>query len=86
VQHAVTYACDPTTGNLTRFWSYGIAAAQATPPATSNSALLASSITQCDFTYSDSGARTGVVRLALRVERNGESVRLFQQVHVNNAP
>jgi hypothetical protein len=26
------------------------------------------------------------VRLALTVERDSEKVRLFQQVHVNNAP
>ncbi len=86
VQHAVTYACNPATGELRRYWDYGIDAAQATPPSTANNALLANSITECDFTYTDSGARTGVIRLALKVERNGEAVRLFQQVHVNNAP
>lgn len=86
VQHAVTYACDPGSGELRRYWSYGIAAAQATPPSTTNNALLATSITQCEFTYTEAGSRTGVVRLALTVERNLEKVRLFQQVHVNNAP
>jgi MSHA biogenesis protein MshO len=86
VQHAVTYACDPASGELRRYWSYGIAAAQATPPSTSNNALLATSITQCEFTYTEAGSRTGVVRLALTVERNLEKVRLFQQVHLNNAP
>ena len=86
VQHAVTYACDPASGELRRYWGYGIAAAQATPPSTSNSALLATSITQCEFTYTEAGSRTGVVRLALTVERNLDRVRLFQQVHLNNAP
>jgi MSHA biogenesis protein MshO len=86
VQHAVTYECDPGTGVLRRHWSYGISATQPTPPATSNNALLATSITACEFSYTETGARTGVVRLALTVERNSEKVRLFQQVHVNNAP
>ena len=86
VQHGVTYACNPATGELRRYWGYGIADPQPAPPASGSNALLASSITECDFTYTDSGARTGVIRLMLKVERNGEVVRLFQQVHVNNAP
>ena len=85
VQYAVTYECNPTTGELRRYWNYGIAAAQATPPTTPNSALLANAITSCSFTYTPSGSRTGVLGLAVKVERSGESVRLFQQVHVNNA-
>jgi MSHA biogenesis protein MshO len=87
VQYAVTYECNPTTGELRRYWNYGIAAAQATPPVTANTALLANSITSCNFTTSTaSDARTGVVGLAIRIERNNEAVPLFQQVHVNNAP
>jgi MSHA biogenesis protein MshO len=92
VQHAVTYACNPTTGELRRYWNYGIAAAQATPPTGGSTALLANSIGSaagsCSFTYNTSGVsgRTGVVGLAIRIERDGEAVRLFQQVHVNNAP
>lgn len=86
VQHAVTYACDPASGELRRYWSYGIAAAQPTPPSTSNTALLANAITACEFSYTETGARTGVVRLALTVERLSEKVRLFQQVSLNNAP
>jgi MSHA biogenesis protein MshO len=86
VQYAVTYECNPTTGELRRYWNYGIAAAQATPPVTLNNALLANNIAGCSFTYTTSGSRTGVVGLAVQVTRSGESVRLFQQVHVNNAP
>jgi MSHA biogenesis protein MshO len=86
VQYAVTYECNPTSGLLRRYWNYGIAAAQATPPVATNSALLANNIAGCSFTYTTSGSRTGVVGLAVQVSRSGESVRLFQQVHVNNAP
>jgi MSHA biogenesis protein MshO len=90
VQHAVTYECNPTTRELRRYWNYGISTAQATPPTTpTDTALLANAISStdgCSFTFTTSGERTGVVGLAVRIERNGESVRLFQQVHVNNAP
>ena len=86
VQYAVTYECNPTSGELRRYWNYGIAAAQATPPVTPNNALLANNIAGCSFTYTTIGSRTGVVGLAVQVSRSGESVRLFQQVHVNNAP
>jgi MSHA biogenesis protein MshO len=73
---------------LRRYWNYGISDAQPAPPGGPNNALLATDITACSFTYdtSPSGLRTGVLTLTLKVERNGESVRLFQQVHVNNVP
>jgi MSHA biogenesis protein MshO len=88
VQYAVTYACNPTTGELRRYWNYGFVDPQPTPPATANNALLATDIAGCSFSYDATGAglRTGVLMLTLRVARNGESVRLFQQVHVNNVP
>lgn len=86
VQHAVTYACNPGTGELRRYWGYVIAAAQATPPATANNALLATSVASCGFVYAASGTRTGAVTLRLRVERDGEPIQLFQQVHVDNVP
>jgi len=95
VQHPVTYACDPVGGTVRRIAGYAIQAVQpnnvaAAPLSTAPSnTLLASSITDCSFSYvTASGAtqRTGVVSLSLQVEQVGEKVRLFQQVHVNNVP
>ena len=93
VQHAVSYVCDPDPGTrqLRRYWNYGISAGQATPPVTVNNALLAGDVMACAFTYtSGAGAgtygRTGVVTLEMRIERNGEIVHVFQQVHVSNVP
>ena len=90
VQHAVTYACDPIpgTGELRRYWNYGIVDPQQTPPPGGNTALLATNVSGCSFTYATSGTnqRTGVVGLQLHITRQGESVHLFQQVHVNNVP
>jgi len=86
VQYPVTYACE--AGVLRRYWGYAIALAQPTPPAGGGSALLATNVTDCSFSYSTSGAsgRTGAVALNLQIEQSGEKVRLFQQAHVSNVP
>lgn len=95
VQHPVTYACDPSVGTVRRIAGYAIQAAQpnnvaAAPLSTAPSnALLATSITGCSFIYLTAGGaaqRAGVVSLSLQVQQAGESVRLFQQAHVNNVP
>jgi len=89
VQYPVTYQCDLVNGVLRRYWNYPIQHnPQPTPPAAGSNALLASSVTDCSFTYSTGGAggRTSVVSLSLQIEQDGEKVRLFQQVHVNNVP
>jgi len=86
VQHPVTYACE--AGVLRRYWGYAIAPAQPVPPAGGNNALLATNVAACGFSYATAGitGRTGVVSLTLEISRAGESVRLFQQAHVNNVP
>jgi MSHA biogenesis protein MshO len=88
VDYAVTYACNPATGELRRYWNYGIVDPQPTPPATVNNALLASNVAACSFTYATSGTaqREGVVSLTLKIQESNEWIQLFQQVHVTNAP
>lgn len=91
VEYAVTYACDPLpagAGELRRYWNYGIVDPQPTPPAGGSNALLATNIVGCSFTYTAGAAtaRTGVVALDLQISKSGETVRLFQQAHVNNVP
>ena len=94
VQYAVTYACSPLatggTGELRRYWGYGIVDPQPTPPAGGSNALLATNVAACSFTYANTGAaqRTGVVMLSLQIQESGsnDSIQLFQQVHVTNVP
>ena len=89
VQYPVTYRCDTGTGILRRYWNYTIQLTpQPTPPSGGSNALLATNVTDCNFTYSTSGVsgRTGVVALTIQVEQSNEKVRLFQQVHVSNVP
>jgi MSHA biogenesis protein MshO len=85
---AVTYACpSATAGNLTRQWNYGFNAANATPPAGGGgSATLAGNAT-CAVEYTTNATgRNALLNIALTLTSGGESVSLFQQIHVDNVP
>lgn len=84
---AVTYACpSATAGNLTRQWNYGFNAAQAAPPAGGNTAILAGNAT-CAVEYTaNATGRNGLLYITLTLADGGESVGLFQQIHVDNVP
>jgi MSHA biogenesis protein MshO len=83
---AVTYACPQATiGNLTRHWNYGFNTAQAVP-AGGSSALLAGNVT-CSVDYSaNATGRNGLLFINLTLTSGGESVTLFNQLHVDNSP
>lgn len=92
VSGAVTYACNPTTGELRLYQGYGIQAAQPNNPAGpplsgASSRLLADHVTGCRFAY-DPGAseRLGQLTLWLQLASEGESVNLYREVAVNNEP
>ncbi len=92
---AVTYACVGTQGTLDangngqaqliRYAGYGINPTQALPTATA--AVLANNVSYCSFVY-DVGAyqRDSLVALSLQITESGETVSLYEEVHVNNAP
>ena len=84
---AVTYVCPTTTaGNLSRYANYGFNAAQALPSGTP-STLAANATCTVDYTPTATG-RNGLLYIELKLTdtTNGESVTLFQQIHVDNAP
>lgn len=92
----VTFLCDANVGvqNITRYDGYlyqfdqmtvdtdaGLIGFGATP------ALVVDNLSSCRFTYRPgTPGRGGIISLELTVAKNGEQVRLQQQVHVDNAP
>lgn len=86
----VSYICDLTAGTLRRFSGYTITAAQANPPTLGAglvNALLAQNVSACDFSYVPGiTQRSGFVSIRLSLTSSGETVSLYQGVHVNNAP
>lgn len=83
---AVTYACPTATGNLTRQWNYGFNPAQVAPPVGGTTATLAANA-NCAVSYAaDATGRNGILLVQLTLTSGGESVTLFQQIHVDNAP
>ena len=89
MQYAVTYKCDPTAGEIRRYWNYGILSAQPTPPAGVNNAQLARNVGACTITYDPNAVqgRNGIVSLRVKLTgAGGEAVSLFQEAHVSNVP
>lgn len=89
VDTPVTYLCDLTAGTLRRYWGYAIVAGQPNPPTGGSNALLAQNVSDCTFTY-DPGVteRSGLVSIRLSIKRSDETetISLYQEVHVQNAP
>ncbi|MCR4333062.1 MAG: prepilin-type N-terminal cleavage/methylation domain-containing protein [Sulfuricaulis sp.] len=90
VDTPVSYVCSAgANGNITRYWSYPITAAQQSTPAGATTALLSTPVTACNISYSPgTNQRAGLVTLDITVRDNdsGEQVRLLYQVHVDNSP
>jgi MSHA biogenesis protein MshO len=88
IQYPVTYACDTNAGTLTRYWNYSISTNQPTSFSGGSSALLAKNVSLCSFSYDQQviTQRAGLVAISLQLTQNGESVNLYDEVHVSNAP
>lgn len=85
---AVTYVC--TANQLMRHANYGFNTAQVCPPAGGTTATLAgggATTASCSFDYASAATgRNGLLSVQLSLSSGGESVSLFQQIHVDNAP
>ncbi len=80
VDTPVSYVC--SGGQVNRHSEYAIGAA---PGGTVN--LLVDQVTACAFQYSQgTSSRAGLLTITLSISEAGESVRLFQQIHVPNQP
>ncbi|MCR4304737.1 MAG: type II secretion system GspH family protein [Gallionella sp.] len=92
-QRAVTYACENLgvnangngTGQLMRYWNYGFNVAQVNPPG-GQSAILAGKLSDCTIAYDLPNQRFGLLTVRLTLTSGGESVSLYNEIHVNNAP
>jgi MSHA biogenesis protein MshO len=100
-QQAVTYACVGGSvdangnglGQLMRYWSYGYQASQQTPAAisamsTHSQAILADKVdcNNSSIVYNTANQRYGLLTVLLTLTSNGESVSLYNEIHVNNSP
>jgi len=75
------------TGVLRRYWRYNFNPAQLPPAALGGvSAILAERVSACSFIYNTSNARNSLVAMQLTLTRDGESVTLYHEVHINNIP
>lgn len=79
--NSVAYSCD--NGNLYR-QTQSISASTGACPTTGT--ILVSNV-ECSFTYTPAvSARNGLLTITLVLTQSNESVRLYQEVHVNNVP
>jgi len=92
VEGPVTFGCDTTTAKtLTRYWGYtGYETGIQTPPGGS-SAILATGVESCEFTYAPAAQGAGLLTLRLRLSAkdsrgDSEFVQLYHAIHVNNVP
>lgn len=92
---AVTYSCEGTLGvidgngqgSLWKHWGYGFQTAQVAPAALGGSkALLADKLSACAVDYSLINQRFGLLGVRLTLTSGGESVSLYQEIHVSNVP
>lgn len=90
-QRAVTYACvgggvvsGEGTGNLVRYANYGFNVS----PTSVTPSILASKVdcTQTGIDYDVSNQRFGLLAVRLTLTSGGESVSLYNEIHVNNVP
>lgn len=83
VDGAVSYVC--AGGALYRAGSYPFGPVQ---PSAGSGALVTEHVSECRFSYDPAvtATRAGLVTLTLTLTKDGESVRLVRQVHVQNAP
>jgi len=89
VSNPVSYVClpSPTGGTLVRHDGYGFPVIQQQPPAGTTS-ILAADVTSCSFTYStlEVARSAGLISLSMEMSSDGETVSLFNQIHVSNVP
>lgn len=85
---AVSFGCPVSTaGALQRFWNYGFSTTQPTSFAGGSQAVLIQGGLTCAVSYTpNANGRSGLLFVQLTLSSDGETVTLFQQIHVDNSP
>ena len=98
VEQAVTYSCEGTLGTLdasgngqgqlVRRWGYGFNPTQQAPSPLlgGSSALLANRVSACQMVYAAANQRMGLLEIRLTLTSGGETVSLYNEIHVSNVP
>jgi MSHA biogenesis protein MshO len=89
-----SFLCDTATGELTRYSGYTITSNQSDRDsaaellgAGATDSIMSDNLTACTFTYTPGTAqRAALISLSLTLTKDGESITLLQQVHVDNVP
>mgnify|MGYP006428470919 CR=1 FL=1 len=85
VDDVVSYVCDPGTGTLLRFSTYGLQSG--TPALGTGGQLVAENVANCQFTFNPGTAtRRGLLTLRIDMARDNDDVFLLTQTQVMNAP
>lgn len=97
-QQAVTYACEGTLNtlnamgdgqaSLVRHWHYWNGADTTHPVYSSGGlrAILADKVSGCAIDYAATNQRLGLLGVRLTLTSGGESISLYQEIHVSNMP
>lgn len=87
VSGPVTYACNPSSGILSKYSGYALALTQPTPPLGGSASLVVGNVSACSINYDTISGRTGSLAISLTVSSSaGESIRLFNQISIANSP
>ena len=85
----VSFVCEPGSGRLLRYATYGLQSAQPVADADFGTApdLVADDLSACTLRYQPGTAtRQGLLTIDIALTRGGETVDLLAQAHVVNAP
>ena len=92
VSGPVIYACSGVgslngngTGTLMRYSGYGINPSLTVP--SSGGVLIADHVSACSIVYTQGATeRSGIASMQLQMRKEGESISLYHEVHVDNVP
>ncbi len=90
VDKVVSYVCDKDALTLTKYWGYTISSSQPNnnlipPLSAGQSALMANTVIDCSFSYSQgSNSRNGVVSISVKLKNSGQEATLYGETYVPN--